>query len=344
MPTALVSEVRSGLGAAYARELAERGYAVVLVERDAAHLADLAERIGRATGAIVETLAADLTDPAGMAAVERRIAQPGLPVELLVNTGEVTGATTPDAVGAASARLTRAAVTAMGVRGRGGILVVADAGADAAGTRGRVVPDEVAVPLRGSGVTLTVVAMGSGVFPSIGTVVLRSLGDLARGRELCRPDRSALAGYLDPTRDAVRRAARAAVRGRRTASASASASASADDAVAARTGNTRPSPVPTPFRDVSHPHLAAATGAGSPVLPELPVRPAHVAAAFPEPRVSGTRPLPRVTPRRPVAPVVPARVAAAGRTAVTRLPEVPRPAVRPVQGPAHDPATVRTAG
>ena len=87
MPTALITGGSRGLGETYARELAERGYSVVLVARDHDRLAATAERIGRATGAIVEILAADLTDltgPAGLAAVERRIADPDLPVRLLV--------------------------------------------------------------------------------------------------------------------------------------------------------------------------------------------------------------------------------------------------------------------
>ncbi|OLM01995.1 hypothetical protein Ae406Ps2_1995c [Pseudonocardia sp. Ae406_Ps2] len=84
-----------------------------------------------------------------------------------------------------------------------------------------------------------------------------------------------------------------------------------------------------------------------PVLPEEPVRPAHVAAAtVPAPRVSGTGPLPVVTrpavagsgalPARPTA--ARAATSATARAAVRRLPAAPRP----VQ-PAREVATVRLA-
>lgn len=137
MPTALVTGASRGLGAVYARELAERGYSVVLVARDAARLAEVAESVGRATGAIVETLPADLTDPAGLVAVERRITDRDLPIDVLVNNAGVetdavfTEAPVEVLAGeidlnvTALMRLTRAAVPAMTARGHGGVLNIA---------------------------------------------------------------------------------------------------------------------------------------------------------------------------------------------------------------------------
>lgn len=377
MPTALVTGASRGLGAVYAHELAERGWSVVLVARDAARLADVAERIGRATGAIVEILPADLTDPAGLAAVERRITDRDLPIELLVNNAGVE----TDAVFAeapvealtgeidlnvtALMRLTRAAVPAMTARGRGGVLNIASfagylaSGGNAYGASKSWVlafSDTVAASLHGTGVTVTAVAAGrirtdddpqGPLWLDPRDVVRRSLDDLARGRTVSAPGwvYRALVGYLEAPRTALRLAARVSGRGRERC-----------ERLERGSGHTRPSPVPTPFRDAPAParplpavavHAVGPATPVPPVLPEEPARPAHVAAAtFPAPRVSGTGPLPVVT--RPAgtgtgaAPVRPAAARAAAsataRAAVRRLPAAPRP----VQ-PARDAATVRLA-
>ncbi|WP_208824337.1 SDR family NAD(P)-dependent oxidoreductase [Pseudonocardia alni] len=376
MPTALVTGASRGLGAVYAHELAERGWSVVLVARDAARLADVAERIGRATGAIVEILPADLTDPAGLAAVERRITDRDLPIELLVNNAGVE----TDAVFAeapvealtgeidlnvtALMRLTRAAVPAMTARGRGGVLNIASfagylaSGGNAYGASKSWVlafSDTVAASLQGTGVTVTAVAAGrirtdddpqGPLWLDPRDVVRRSLDDLARGRTLSAPGwvYRALVGYLEAPRTALRLAARVAGRGRERC-----------ERLERGSGHTRPSPVPTPFRDAPDParpqpavavHAVGPATPVPPVLPEEPARPAHVAAAtVPAPRVSGTGPLPVVTRpagRAGAAPIRPAAARAAAsataRAAVRRLPAAPRP----VQ-PARDAATVRLA-
>ncbi|WP_226366343.1 SDR family oxidoreductase [Pseudonocardia sp. ICBG162] len=375
MPTALVTGASRGLGAVYAHELAERGWSVVLVARDAARLADVAERIGRATGAIVEILPADLTDPAGLAAVERRITDRDLPIELLVNNAGVE----TDAVFAeapvealtgeidlnvtALMRLTRAAVPAMTARGRGGVLNIASfagylaSGGNAYGASKSWVlafSDTVAASLHGTGVTVTAVAAGrirtdddpqGPLWLDPRDVVRRSLDDLARGRTLSAPGwvYRALVGYLEAPRTALRLAARVAGRGRERC-----------ERLERGSGHTRPSPVPTPFRDAPAParpqpavavHAVGPATPVPPVLPEEPARPAHVAAAtVPAPRVSGTGPLPVVTgpAGTGAAAVRPAAARAAAsataRAAVRRLPAAPRP----VQ-PARDAATVRLA-
>lgn len=374
MPTALVTGASRGLGAVYARELAERGYSVVLVARDAARLAEVAESVGRATGAIVETLPADLTDPAGLVAVECRITDRDLPIDVLVNNAGVetdavfTEAPVEVLAGeidlnvTALMRLTRAAVPAMTARGHGGVLNIASvagylpSGGNAYGASKSWVlafSDTVAASLHGTGVTVTAVAAGrirtdddpqGPLWLDPRDVVRRSLDDLARGRTLSAPGwvYRALVGYLEAPRTALRLAARVAGRGRERC-----------ERLERGSGHTRPSPVPTPFRDApapSRPLPAVAVGPAipvPPVLPEEPVRPAHVAAAtFPAPRVSGTGPLPVVTrpavagsgslPARPSA--ARAATSATARAAVRRLPAAPRP----VQ-PAREVATVRLA-
>lgn len=72
--TALVTGASSGIGAAYADQLAARGHNLILVARDAARLRAAADRIGRETGVAVEVMAADLTQPADLALVRDRVA------------------------------------------------------------------------------------------------------------------------------------------------------------------------------------------------------------------------------------------------------------------------------
>lgn len=71
--TALITGASTGIGAVYADRLARRGHDLVLVARDEARLAALAERLRRETGREVEWLKADLTVKAELAQVERRL-------------------------------------------------------------------------------------------------------------------------------------------------------------------------------------------------------------------------------------------------------------------------------
>ena len=71
--TALVTGASTGIGAVYADRLARRGHDLVLVARDEARLAALAERLRRETGRKVEWLKADLTVKTELAEVERRL-------------------------------------------------------------------------------------------------------------------------------------------------------------------------------------------------------------------------------------------------------------------------------
>jgi len=91
--TALVTGASSGIGAVYADRLAQRGYDLILVARNKERLASLARRLTRDTGRSVETVAADLTDPADLRRVEQ-ILRTNTDISLLVNNAGV-GASAP---------------------------------------------------------------------------------------------------------------------------------------------------------------------------------------------------------------------------------------------------------
>jgi short-subunit dehydrogenase len=131
----LVTGASSGIGESFAKLLAARGSDLVLVARREDLLRGLADELTRRYGVAAEVLRADLTDEAGLAAVEERLRSE--PVELLVNNAGY-GALAPFADASladqlkeidldvtAVVRLAHAAVGEMVSRGRGGILNVA---------------------------------------------------------------------------------------------------------------------------------------------------------------------------------------------------------------------------
>ncbi|NYE44950.1 hypothetical protein HDA32_000070 [Spinactinospora alkalitolerans] len=87
--TALITGASSGIGEEYARQLARRGFALVLVARRAELIDGLAAELSERHGVAVEPLVADLTDDADLATVEERlrVADGGglTPIDLLVN-------------------------------------------------------------------------------------------------------------------------------------------------------------------------------------------------------------------------------------------------------------------
>lgn len=83
--TALITGASSGLGAEYARQLAARGFDLVLVARDRDELERRAADLRARFHVEVEVLAADLLVPRRRAKVERRLADPARPIDVLIN-------------------------------------------------------------------------------------------------------------------------------------------------------------------------------------------------------------------------------------------------------------------
>jgi len=85
MATALITGGTSGIGAAFARLLAARGYDLVLVARDEDRLASSAATLYAASGIEVETMSADLANREDVARVAKRVESTERPVDLLIN-------------------------------------------------------------------------------------------------------------------------------------------------------------------------------------------------------------------------------------------------------------------
>jgi short-subunit dehydrogenase len=90
--TALVTGASSGIGAEFARRLAELGHGVTLVARREERLHALAGHVRDHYGVRADVVACDLTDPVARAALPGRITDAGLGVSILVNNaGFATG-------------------------------------------------------------------------------------------------------------------------------------------------------------------------------------------------------------------------------------------------------------
>lgn len=184
MGTALITGATAGLGLEFAWQLAAAQHDLVLVARNEERLNEVAENIRTVAGVAVEVLPADLAVPDDVERVAERLAATGTPdgpsaVGLLVNNA---GFATPgrftrgrassemrgiDVMIRALVRLSHAAVQQMEPRGRGAILNVASVAAlTAGGTYAaakayvRTFTEGLAVDLKGTGVTATVLCPG----------------------------------------------------------------------------------------------------------------------------------------------------------------------------------------
>jgi short-subunit dehydrogenase len=133
----MVTGASSGIGAAYAEELAGSGHDLVIIARREARLRALAERLEREHGVEVHVRVADLSAPAELNALVDEVE--ALQIDLLVNNAgfgayrrfvELDPATAQALVSVqvlAPTLLARAALPGMVARGRGGIINVASA-------------------------------------------------------------------------------------------------------------------------------------------------------------------------------------------------------------------------
>lgn len=178
-PVALVTGASSGLGAEFARQLADRGRDLVLVARDEQRLTAAKDSLSRID---VELLPADLATDDGCAAVAARIEDAARPIDLVVNNA---GIGTYQPFGAAALeleerqldlnvravlRLSHAAVRAMTARGAGRIVNVSSVagfvprGGNATYSAGKawvtMFSEALAIQLAGTGVTVTAVCPG----------------------------------------------------------------------------------------------------------------------------------------------------------------------------------------
>ena len=225
MTTALITGSTAGIGAAFARRLAADGHNLVLVARNAERLRLQAAELHDRHGIEAEVLAADLSEDAGVAAVEARLSDTRHPVELLVNNagfgnkGAFLDVPLADELTMlkvhceAVLRLTAAATARMRERGRGAVVNVASVAAFVPrGTYGAskawVVQftQGAARDLAGSGIRLMALCpgfvrtefheragMGTDNIPSwmwldADKLVAAAMSDLARGRTISIPD------------------------------------------------------------------------------------------------------------------------------------------------------------
>ena len=179
MAIALVTGGTSGIGAAFARALAARGDDLVLVARDSARLEQTAAELRERHGVAVEVLTADLADRTDVERVAARLEGVEHPVDLLVNNAGfgISGALTDPDLSAqergvdvmlrAVMVLAGAAGRAMRGRGHGAIVNVGSTagyatmgGYSALKAWVGVYSESLANELRGTGVTVTVLAPG----------------------------------------------------------------------------------------------------------------------------------------------------------------------------------------
>ncbi|MBT8087728.1 MAG: SDR family oxidoreductase [Gammaproteobacteria bacterium] len=87
----LITGASAGLGSEFARQLAAAGHDLVLVARRDDRLKALADELSGAHGVGVDTIKADLSDPATPAALFEEIQRRGLHIDYLVNNAGSSG-------------------------------------------------------------------------------------------------------------------------------------------------------------------------------------------------------------------------------------------------------------
>ena len=227
---ALITGASSGIGAEFARQLAAQGYSLVLIARRKDKLDSLAGEIGDRDQVRVEILPADLSQEDGIQEVERRIGELER-LELLVNNAGygISGRFYQSDIHRqldmiqvhviASVRLSRAALSHMVERGRGGIINVSSmsafvpsSGVTYTSTKAYLVKFSQALQydLEGTGVRVQALCPGltysefhdtpeysrfnrdkvpGFLWLSAERVVSESLRDLQRGKVICVPGR-----------------------------------------------------------------------------------------------------------------------------------------------------------
>jgi len=85
MSTALVTGATAGIGESFTRLLASKGYDLVLVARDKKRLQERVHSLAKKYKVEVEILQADLSVPAQLARVEKRLTNSKKPIEVLIN-------------------------------------------------------------------------------------------------------------------------------------------------------------------------------------------------------------------------------------------------------------------
>ena len=223
MTIALVTGGTSGIGAEFARQLAQRGDDLVLVARDVERLEEMAAEL-RELGREVEVLPADLGDRADLAKVVARLEDASRPIATLVNNaGFSVHASLVDGdldrhdlafevMGRAVLVLSAAAARGMRARGRGAIVNVSStAGFVTMGSYSAIkawvtsFTEGLANELHGSGVSVTALCPGwmhtefhdrgginkssipDALWLDVTPLVRSALRDVARGRVISIP-------------------------------------------------------------------------------------------------------------------------------------------------------------
>ncbi|GAB3624737.1 SDR family NAD(P)-dependent oxidoreductase [Mariniluteicoccus endophyticus] len=175
----LITGGTSGIGAAFSRHLAARGDDLVLVARDEARLAEMADELTRTYGVEVATISADLADRGDTQRIADRLLSDDEPIDMLVNNagfglrttmlGEDTSADERalDVMCRAVLVLANAAARAMKARGHGTIInTSSSAGYVTMGHYSAVkawvtaYTESLATQLKGSGVQVTALCPG----------------------------------------------------------------------------------------------------------------------------------------------------------------------------------------